>query len=84
MSTKNLNKKNIFSYSDLRDKILKCEKCPLKEFPHVPGDGSMNAKILIVGEAPGRNEAELGILFVGASGALLRLFLKQAGFEEDD
>ena len=84
MSTKNFNKKNIFTLSKLRDDILKCQKCPLKEFPHVPGDGSMNAKVLIVGEAPGKNEAELGLPFVGASGALLRLFLKQAGFEEDD
>jgi len=75
---------NIFDIAKIRDAVLKCEKCPLKEFVHVPGDGSTNPDILIVGEAPGRTEAELGLPFVGASGGLLRMFLNLVGFEKED
>lgn len=37
----------------------------------VPGEGSVDAEILFVGEAPGQKEDELGRPFVGAAGKLL-------------
>jgi len=37
----------------------------------VPGDGSQSAKIVFIGEAPGRKEDELGRPFVGAAGKFL-------------
>ena len=43
--------------------------------------GPVNADIMVVGEAPGEEEAKLGVPFVGASGQELRRMLKQAGID---
>lgn len=43
------------------------------------GKGSPNAKILFVGEAPGRNEDEQGMPFVGAAGKNLDKLLAAVG-----
>ena len=44
--------------------------------------GTPDAKILVVGEAPGKNEAEAGIPFVGSSGRELMNMLAEAGIAE--
>jgi uracil-DNA glycosylase family 4 len=41
----------------------------------VPGSGDPQARIMIVGEAPGKNEDEQGVPFVGAAGQLLNKLL---------
>ena len=43
--------------------------------------GPRNAKIVLVGEAPGKEENETGIPFTGSSGHLLTQLLKQAGID---
>ncbi len=43
------------------------------------GDGNPNARIMLIGEAPGRDEDLQGIPFVGRSGQLLDRILKAAG-----
>jgi len=45
----------------------------------VPGDGPSSAKLIIVGEAPGRYEDEQGKPFVGPSGELVNSMLQEAG-----
>lgn len=45
----------------------------------VPGEGPSDARIMIVGEAPGRNEAQHGRPFIGMSGQLLNNTLAQVG-----
>ena len=50
----------------------------------VIGKGNFSSKILFVGEAPGRNEDEQGIPFVGAAGKNLDLLLEKAGLTLDD
>ncbi len=50
----------------------------------VPGEGSADAKIVFVGEAPGKKEAETGRPFVGRSGQLLRSLIKEIGLKEDE
>ena len=50
----------------------------------VPGEGNPDAPLLLIGEAPGAKESELGRPFVGASGTLLRKLLQKAGFDEED
>ena len=57
-----------------------CENCPLKDMPFVPGSGD-NGKVdvVIVGEAPGRTEAQRGTPFVGPSGQILRRTLDSFG-----
>ncbi len=50
----------------------------------VMGDGNENAQIVIIGEAPGKNEDEQGKPFVGASGKFLTEMLSQSGLVRDD
>lgn len=45
------------------------------------GEGPDNARILVIGEAPGELENETGRLFVGRSGQLFRKTMQEAGFD---
>lgn len=47
----------------------------------VPGEGPIDTKIMLVGEAPGFNEDKQGRPFVGAAGQLLTELLKLAGID---
>jgi len=52
-----------------------CKKCKLYQCaknPYIEGRGNKNAKLLIIGEAPGKNEDEMGQVFVGSSGKTLQ------------
>ena len=49
----------------------------------VPGEGNPDAKIVFVGEAPGRQEAVTGKPFIGKSGQLLRTAIRSSGLSED-
>ncbi|ANT64107.1 uracil-DNA glycosylase [Prosthecochloris sp. CIB 2401] len=48
------------------------------------GEGNPEAKIVIIGEAPGAEEDRLGRPFVGRSGQLLDKILAAIGFSRDD
>jgi uracil-DNA glycosylase family 4 len=50
----------------------------------VDGHGDTHAKLVIVGEAPGADEEQTGIPFVGQSGALLDEALESAGIRRSD
>lgn len=50
----------------------------------VMGDGNVDAEVVFVGEAPGKNEDLQGKPFVGASGKFLNEMLAQAGLVRDD
>ena len=50
----------------------------------VPGEGSATAQVMLVGEAPGAKEDELGRPFVGGAGRLLDRLLAEAGLERAD
>ena len=64
---------------DLRDRILNCRRCHLRNYCRgpVPGDGPANAKIMFIGEAPGRQEDIEGKPFVGAAGKLLTTLIEE-------
>lgn len=51
---------------------------------YVPGVGSIGAKIMLVGEAPGKHEDEAGIPFVGPSGEMLNEMLNSAGIKRSE
>jgi uracil-DNA glycosylase family 4 len=53
--------------------ICGCQKCPLGETRKhfVFGSGNPQAKVLFIGEAPGADEDEQGLPFVGRAGQLL-------------
>jgi uracil-DNA glycosylase len=50
----------------------------------VMGDGNVDADIVFIGEAPGKNEDEQGLPFVGAAGKFLNEMLAQAGMVRAD
>lgn len=67
--------------------IVKNNVCPdlAKTAKHlVFGDGNPNAKIIFIGEAPGRNEDETGLPFVGAAGKILDELLAGIGLGRPD
>lgn len=68
---------------NLKDSPLYAERIKNKVFP-VIGDGSHDAKIMFVGEAPGKNEAATGRPFVGAAGKILDQLLDSAGIKRSD
>jgi DNA polymerase len=48
------------------------------------GDGHPDADIVFIGEAPGKNEDEQGLPFVGAAGRFLNEMLASIGLERSD
>jgi len=70
-------KKNLFN------SINACQKCSLhqKRLNVVVGQGTLSARVMLIGEAPGKEEDESGLPFQGRSGRLLRLLLEEADFD---
>jgi uracil-DNA glycosylase len=71
------------SLTDLRAAVAGCRACPLWEraTQAVPGEGSENARIMLVGEQPGDQEDLSGHPFVGPAGKLLDAGLTSAGVD---
>lgn len=69
----------------LRPGILKCTKCGLARTRNhvIFGEGNPNAGIMLIGEAPGRDEDIQGRPFVGLSGQLLDKILAACGFSRN-
>ena len=69
--------------SDIALRVSQCPLCPLHSTrtKAVPGEGSARSGIMLVGEAPGRNEDIQGRPFCGAAGRNLDLALAQAGID---
>ena len=65
---------------NLKDSPLYKERIKNKFFP-VIGEGNHHAKIIFVGEAPGRNEAKTGRPFCGAAGKILDELLASVGID---
>ncbi|PIW68308.1 MAG: DNA polymerase, partial [Candidatus Omnitrophica bacterium CG12_big_fil_rev_8_21_14_0_65_42_8] len=63
-----------------------CRKCPLGNIRKniVFGSGSINAKLMFVGEAPGHEEDIQGVPFVGEAGALLTKIIEAMAIKRDD
>ncbi len=71
---------------ELEREIKECEKCGLSRFrtQAVVGEGPCPSRIMIVGEAPGREEDLEGRPFVGAAGRLLEKMLTAIGLKRKD
>ena len=74
----------------IRDDVLALTESPLYEyrtsngyFP-VIGEGSHDAKIMFVGEAPGKNEAKTGRPFAGAAGKILNELLESVEIQREE
>lgn len=69
----------------VNENILSCKLCAVgKSGKPVVGEGSANAAIVFVGEAPGKQEALIGRPFIGRSGKLLRSLIRGIGLKEED
>lgn len=63
-----------------------CTECTLNESRTkvVFGEGPADAKIMLIGEAPGKNEDETGRPFIGMAGKLLSEILHEAGLDRSE
>ncbi len=65
--------------------IENCKVCKVgKSGKAVVGEGSLDAEIIFIGEAPGKNEALVGRPFIGRSGKLLRFMITSIGLLESE
>lgn len=73
-------------YDAVRDIALGCTACGLSggRTQVVFSDGSPNARLMVVGEAPGAKEDESGTPFVGQAGRYLDLLLATVGLGRSD
>lgn len=74
----------------IKEEVVNLKESPLYEeriknraFP-VIGEGSHDAKIMFVGEGPGKNEAETGRPFCGAAGNVLGELIESIGLKRED
>lgn len=88
MNTREDNRTELLRH--IRDEVWNFKESPLYEervlnraYP-VIGEGSHYAKIMFIGEAPGRTEAQTGRPFAGAAGKVLDELLASIGIPRTD
>jgi uracil-DNA glycosylase len=81
-----INANNEEQLKKVCQEMANCQLCPLAKTRHnlVFGDGNPNAQIVFVGEAPGADEDEQGLPFVGRAGQLLTDIIKAMGLKRKD
>lgn len=74
------------NWEALQAEVAHCTKCGLCETrTHaVFGSGNKNADWMIIGEAPGQNEDQQGLPFVGKAGQLLTEMLRAVGLDREE
>jgi len=78
--------KNIETYQLLEKEIQTCTKCRLSSFRTnaLAGTGSIFKKIVIIGEAPGKEEDLKQKAFIGVAGKILDEMLNEANLRRED
>ena len=73
----------ITSLVDLQSAMARLDDCPLKHTASnlCFADGNPGARLMIIGEAPGRDEDRMGVPFVGADGQLLDKMIASIGLD---
>jgi uracil-DNA glycosylase len=65
--------------------IAKCRICRKDKIGvPVPGEGSPDAEVVFIGEAPGKKESVTGKPFIGPAGKILRSLIAEAGLKDGD
>jgi uracil-DNA glycosylase family 4 len=74
------------THDELHEQIRKCRKCRLwKDAKNaVPGEGPLNAQVMLVGQNPGAEEDKTGRPFVGRAGKFLNKVLAVNGFNREE
>ena len=77
---------NKLTLDEIREDLGECTRCKLHETRNkiVFGAGNPGARLVFVGEGPGRDEDEQGLPFVGRAGKLLTKIIEAMGFTRDD
>ncbi len=73
-------------FKQLKQEAEHCRRCELykTKTKTVFGEGSLDASLMFVGEAPGKDEDIQGRPFVGRAGKLLRQLLDDVGIDKND
>lgn len=74
------------SLEQIAGEVRSCPRCrlALTRTHAVPGAGKADADLLLIGEAPGRTEDEVGLPFQGMAGRFLNQSLTGLGLSRDD
>lgn len=74
------------SLEKIANEIIGCPLCKLSRSRKnaVPGEGQVSARIIFVGEAPGKSEDEKGKPFVGPAGRILNIAMEKAGIKRSE
>ena len=90
LKSMNEKQKRYEALKKIKDELVELKDSPLykyrKENNYFPviGEGSHFARIMFVGEAPGRNEAKTGRPFCGAAGKILDELLESVGIKREE
>ena len=73
-------------YNDLNEEIRRCTKCRLAEtrINALCGEGDLDAKLMLIAQAPGKNEDKEGRMFVGPSGKVLDELLQMVHIDRKE
>ncbi len=76
----------VLTLEEIREKMGRCKRCQLYAGAQslVFGEGSANARMMFIGEAPGAEEDIQGRPFVGAAGQLLNRLLNKMGLPREE
>ncbi len=70
--------------TEIEKRVAVCRACPLWRYPKpVAGEGSADARVFFIGEAPGYHESVQGRPFVGAAGKLLDQLLESINLQRN-
>lgn len=86
-STKKFKQTKKIHLDELSASHLSCQKCPLATQGRkqvVFGSGNAEAKLMFIGEGPGRDEDIQGLPFVGRAGQLLNKIIEAMGMKRED
>ena len=74
------------SCADLSRAIIECQNCHLarKRRQAVPGQGSLHARLMFIGEGPGFEEDQQGRPFVGPAGQLLTKMIQAIDLQREE
>ncbi len=76
----------ILAFDELNKQICNCRKCRLWQgaIQAVPGEGPVNATVMLVGQNPGADEDKTGRPFVGKAGKYLTQVLAENGLKREE
>ena len=75
-----------YTWKDIEQHVAVCTHCPLSRTRHRPvmGRGGHQADLMLIAEAPGGQEDQQGLPFVGSSGEVLDRLLKDCGLTREE